>query len=98
MYENEKLHKFGEIIRRREWINTTYNTINSKNTFTTLGSEQTENVAWSQFATNNSIDTSGGAVIIYQTNSNFSSYSTKYYWSLNLTDGIHWTNVTYSFQ
>ena len=29
--------------------------------------------------------------------SNFSDYSSKYYWSVNLTDGTFWTNETFSF-
>ena len=34
---------------------------------------------------------------IVQTNSNFSFNSTTYWWSVNLTDGPHWTNATYHF-
>jgi len=33
----------------------------------------------------------------YQDNSNFSSQGTKYYWSVNATDGVYWSNETYSF-
>ena len=52
---------------------------------------------WVLFATNSSIDTASGAVNISQTNSNFSNYSTTYYWSVNCTDGFNWTNETYQF-
>ena len=53
--------------------------------------------SWALFATNTSIDTSSGSVNIVQTNSNFSSNSTTCWWSVNLTDGTHWTNATYHF-
>ena len=53
--------------------------------------------SWVLFATNTSIDTSSGPVIINQTNANFSEFSTTYYWSINLTDGQYWTNATYHF-
>jgi len=52
---------------------------------------------WELFGINNSIDVSSGSVNIVQNNSNFSAYITKYYWSVNATDGIYWTNRTYSF-
>ncbi len=52
---------------------------------------------WALFATNSSIDTSGGAVNIIQTNSNFYSLGTEYWWSVNVTDGLYWTNETYNF-
>jgi len=52
---------------------------------------------WVQFASNLSIDVSSGAVNIIRTNSNFSSHSKTYYWSVNLTDGIIWINETYQF-
>jgi hypothetical protein len=32
-----------------------------------------------------------------QTNSSMNSYSTKYWWSVNVTDDIAWSNQTYSF-
>ena len=51
--------------------------------------------SWAQFATNNSIANNTN---ITQTNSNFSNYTTTYYWSVNLTDGSgSWTNNTYHF-
>ncbi len=50
--------------------------------------------SWVDFATNNSI---GAGTNITQTNSNFTNVSWTYYWSVNLTDGCNWTNVTYSF-
>jgi len=53
--------------------------------------------SWLQFAYNNSINTSYGAVNIIQTNSNFSDFLTTYWWSINTTDGVEWTNKTYSF-
>ena len=34
---------------------------------------------------------------ITQTNTNFTDYSSTYYWSVNLTDGNNWTNATYHF-
>ena len=49
---------------------------------------------WYQFATNNSINSGTN---ITQTNTNFSNYTTTYYWSVNLTDGCNWTNATYYF-
>ena len=49
---------------------------------------------WVDFATNTSISTGTN---ITQDNSNFSDYSTTYYWSINLSDGTDWTNGTYYF-
>jgi len=52
--------------------------------------------SWVQFASNNTGFSSG--TTIYQTNSNFSSYNTQYWWSVNISDGEGgWTNNTYSF-
>lgn len=54
--------------------------------------------SWVLFSTNSSIDTSSGSVSISQTNSNFSSNSTTYWWSVNVTDDDgYWTNETYYF-
>jgi len=51
--------------------------------------------SWVQFASNNSIANNTN---ITQTNNNFSSYNTKYWWSVNLSDGEGgWNNQTYSF-
>ncbi len=51
--------------------------------------------SWVQFAYNNSISPDTN---ITQTNSNFSSYNTKYYWSVNVSDGEgEWNNETYHF-
>jgi hypothetical protein len=51
--------------------------------------------SWVQFATNTSIANNTN---ITQPNSNFSSYSTTYWWSVNLTDGNgSWVNNTYYF-
>jgi len=33
----------------------------------------------------------------YQTDSNFNSYETKYWWSVNCTDGYNWINESYYF-
>ncbi|MCX6667835.1 MAG: DUF2341 domain-containing protein [Euryarchaeota archaeon] len=52
---------------------------------------------WKQFAVNTSIDTSSGAAIIRQTNTNFSINGQKYYWSVNVTDENLWINITYHF-
>ena len=49
---------------------------------------------WWEFGTNSSISTGAS---IEQTNSNFTNYSSTYYWSVNLTDGCNWTNFTYTF-
>ncbi|MCX6666415.1 MAG: DUF2341 domain-containing protein, partial [Euryarchaeota archaeon] len=32
----------------------------------------------------------------HQTPNSFTSHSTKYYWSVNVTDGLSWTNATYA--
>lgn len=58
-------------------------------------------------AINWSSDSSGSWVIFgsnqstngtfYQTNSNFSLYNTRYNWSVNITDGVYWSNETYYF-
>ena len=53
--------------------------------------------SWSLFDTNNSIDTSTGAVVIQQTNDNFNEWGTSYWWSVNVTDGIGSINETYRF-
>ena len=51
--------------------------------------------AWVTFASNTSIANNTN---ITQTNSNFSNYSSTYYWSVNLTDGEGgWDNKTFSF-
>jgi len=52
---------------------------------------------WATFNTNTSIDTSSGPVNISQVNLNFTNGSTKYWWSINLTDGSLWFNATYYF-
>jgi len=49
--------------------------------------------SWAQFATNMSVDVSGNAVTIRQNNSNFTGG--EYWWSVNATDGVLWTNNTY---
>ncbi len=53
--------------------------------------------SWILFATNTSINTASGAVNISQKNINFSNYGTMYWWSVNLTDGTYWDNITYYF-
>ena len=51
--------------------------------------------AWVQFASNGTIANNTN---ITQINSNFSAYSTTYYWSVNLTDDNGgWNNETYHF-
>ena len=45
------------------------------------------------FGTNNSV--SSGTY--HQSNTNFSSYETTYWWSVNCTDGTYFTNETYHF-
>ena len=52
---------------------------------------------WAQFASNSSANGFANNTIIRQTNSNFSDYETKYWWSVNLTDGVNWFNKTYHF-
>jgi len=52
---------------------------------------------WVLFDTNSSINISSGPVKIIQTNSNFSSYSTTYWWSVCVFDGTVWTNETFCF-
>jgi len=49
---------------------------------------------WYLFGTNSSVSSGTN---ITQDNSNFSNHSTTYYWSVNLTDGNNWSNITYSF-
>ena len=53
--------------------------------------------SWVQFGENYSINTSVTAVNITQENSNFSSYNTIYWWSVNLTNETNWLNETYHF-
>jgi major membrane immunogen (membrane-anchored lipoprotein) len=53
--------------------------------------------SWILFATNVSIDPTNNPVNISQKNSNFSKYTTKYWWSVNVTDGTDWVNNTYCF-
>jgi len=48
---------------------------------------------WEKFGENLSI----GNGTIYQINSNFSEAYTTYWWSVNLSDGTNWNNVTYKF-
>ena len=51
--------------------------------------------AWQQFGSNETSFASG--TNITQPNTNFSDYGTKYYWSVNLSDGELWNNQTYHF-
>jgi hypothetical protein len=48
---------------------------------------------WGDIGSNNSVYNG----TYYQTNSSMNSYSTKYWWSVNCTDGNSWTNETYYF-
>lgn len=50
--------------------------------------------AWVTFATNSSISPGTN---ITQSNANFSTELTKYWWSINLTDATDWCNATYHF-
>jgi len=49
--------------------------------------------SWETFAVNTSISTGTN---ITQQNTNFSAATTKYWWSINVTDGTNWVNATYS--
>jgi len=51
--------------------------------------------SWVQFGVNNSVSS---GTTISQTNNNFSSYGTRYWWSVNLTDGDLWNNYTFNFK
>ena len=53
--------------------------------------------SWQLFATNFSVNTSTGAVILQQLNTNFSANNVTYWWSVNVTNGFAWNNKTYSF-
>ncbi|GAH00614.1 unnamed protein product, partial [marine sediment metagenome] len=50
--------------------------------------------SWVWFARNSSIDGATLPLSIEQTNSNFSVHNTKYWWSVNASDGTTWTNAT----
>ena len=50
--------------------------------------------AWVQFASNGTIANNTN---ITQSFTNATGYSTKYWWSVNLTDGTDWNNETYHF-
>lgn len=49
--------------------------------------------AWANIGSNNSV----GNGTYYQSSLNMNSYSTKYWWSVNCTDGNSWSNDTYYF-
>jgi len=51
--------------------------------------------SWILQQTNNSL--TSGTNVIWNEFTNASSYSTVYYWSVNVTDGYSWTNRTYYF-
>ena len=89
--------RISNIQRSDDWINTTYNTTNNPTTFHYVsGNEETySSGGWVQFASNETSFADG--TNITQSNSNFSVYSTTYYWSVNLTDGTDWINETYHF-
>lgn len=53
--------------------------------------------SWVWFARNSSINGASLPLSIVQTNTNFSTELTKYWWSVNVSDGTDWTNETYSF-
>jgi len=54
--------------------------------------------SWINFGTNNSINISGGAETIHQTNNNFSETNRTYYWNVSVTDGNFTDTETYNFQ
>ena len=90
--------RISSISRNISWIGATYNTTNSPSTFLSVGSGENQTIGgWSLFATNSSIDTSGGAVNIIQTNSNFSEYNTTYYWRVIVDDGTDSKSNTFCF-
>lgn len=57
-------------------------------TFRTNASGSWIDIGWHNSTGNQSVE---------NTTSTFTSYSTKYWWSSNTTDGTCWTNVTYNF-
>lgn len=59
--------------------------------------ESNSSGSWVEFASNNSVDTSSGAVTLYQTNANFSDYGTTYYWSVECDDGTSTNKSYYEF-
>jgi len=130
--------RISDIARSSDWIATSFNTMNSPDTFVTIGNEETptnEPVLTNIYPANNSLDIdiqptcsidandrNGDPLTVYwyenttgwtlrQTNSSVSanstvtwiysqatSYNTMYYWSVNVTDGTHWTNQTLRFK
>jgi len=52
---------------------------------------------WVEFGQNLSVDTTNPSNVS-QLNSNFSVIDTKYWWSVNATDTVDWTNKTYHFK
>jgi hypothetical protein len=48
---------------------------------------------WENIGSNNSVDNG----TYYQTSLNMDNYNTKYWWSVNCTDGNSWSNDTYYF-
>jgi len=53
--------------------------------------------SWALFASNSSASGFANNTNITQSNDNFSAELTKYWWSVNLSDGTDWTNNTYHF-
>jgi PGF-pre-PGF domain-containing protein len=51
--------------------------------------------SWALQQTNTSV--TSGDNVVWNNYSNASLYNTMYWWSVNVTDGHDWTNVTYSF-
>jgi hypothetical protein len=53
--------------------------------------------SWVLQQTNSSVDVTSSANVVWGNYSNASAASTTYWWSVNVTDGIGWTNNTYHF-
>jgi len=51
--------------------------------------------SWVRQQTNSSV--SSGTTVSWSNYTNASNYNTTYYWSVNVTDGVNWTNSTYQF-
>jgi hypothetical protein len=52
---------------------------------------------WNLRQTNSSVDVTTPINVIWDNYSNANNPGTKYWWSVNVTDGTLWTNATYCF-
>jgi len=79
--------RLSNIKRNDTWLETSYNTVNNATNggFFSLGSEEETSTTFNN-GTFYGNDTSW-----------VDGYNTKYWWSINATDGSIWTNSTYSF-